>query len=213
MKIKWLGHASFLITSSAGVRIITDPYTPGGDLNYGSIGESADIVTVSHDHHDHNNAAAVPGNPRVVRSTGEFKGIKFRAIPASHDDAQGKKRGSNTIFCFNVDGVNICHLGDLGHTLSDRQLAEMGKVDVLLIPVGGFYTLEVSNASKVCDQIKPAVIIPMHFKNEKCQFPIAGVSEFLKGKQNINQSNTSDVELRAEKLPTSTQIIVLKPAL
>ena len=217
MKIKWLGHASFLITSDVGTRIITDPYDPvyvaGDGPGYEEIKESADIVTTSHDHNDHNNVSAIQGNPQVIKGTAEAKGVKFQGIPTYHDEARGSKRGSNVIFCFEVDGVKICHLGDLGHELSDKQAAEPGKIDVLLIPVGGFFTIDAATASRVCDQIKPRVIIPMHYKNDKCGFPISGVDEFLRGKNNISQLNTSEVEIKADDLPVDTQIIVLQPAL
>ena len=216
MKLKWLGHASFLITSESGTKIVTDPYIPGGDLKYGEIEESADIVTVSHDHFDHNNVAAVQGNPTVVKGTAEVMGIKFNSLPTYHDDAQGAKRSSNTIIYFELDGVNVCHLGDLGHTLSNSQTTSLGKVDILLVPVGGFYTIDARAASQVCDQIKPRVIIPMHFKNEKCDFPISGVDEFLQGKANVSRPETSEVEFKAGELPGSTQItqiIVVNPAM
>jgi L-ascorbate metabolism protein UlaG (beta-lactamase superfamily) len=213
MKIKWLGHSAFLITTDSGIRIITDPYAPADDLKYGGIKESADIVTVSHEHTDHNNAAAIQGTPQVVRKTTEAKGIKFKGIPTYHDDAGGSKRGSNTIFCFEVDGVNVCHMGDLGHLLSNTQAAEPGKIDVLLIPVGGFYTIDTKAASQVCDQLKPRVIIPMHYKTNKIDFPITGVDEFLKGKDNVTRLDASEVELKAGELPAGTQIMVLKPAL
>ena len=143
MKIKWLGHASFLITSDAEIKILTDPYTTGGGLSYGKIQESADIVTISHEHSDHNNVATVRGNPEVVRGTitAEVKGIKFKGIPTYHDDAGGELRGNNAIICFEVDGIRVCHLGDLGHQLSDKQVAELGRIEILLIPVGVFIPL------------------------------------------------------------------------
>jgi len=213
VKVKWLGHASFIITSKSGIRIITDPYPSGGDIHYGDIKESADIVTVSHDHFDHNNVATVAGNPEVVRGSTEAKGIKFKGVPTYHDDARGSKRGSNTIICFKVDGVNVCHLGDLGHTLSEKDIADLGEVDVLLIPVGGYFTIDAAAASKVCEQIKPRVIIPMHFKNEKLNFPIAEVDEFLRGKQNVTRADSSEAEFEPGTLPASTEIIVLQPAL
>jgi L-ascorbate metabolism protein UlaG (beta-lactamase superfamily) len=213
MKIKWLGHASFVITSDTGTKIITDPYEVGGGVNYGPIKESADIVTVSHDHADHNNVAAVQGSPRVVRGTVEVKGIKFNGIPTYHDDAGGGKRGKNTILCFEVDGVRVCHLGDLGHQLSDSQLAELGKVDVLLIPVGGFYTIDAKVATQLGDRLKPKVIVPMHYKTDKCDYPIAGVEEFLRGKKEVRRLDASQVEFKAGELPATTQIVVLKSAL
>ena len=181
MKIKWLGHASFLITADSGAKIITDPYIPDDRLHYGDINESADVVTVSHDHSDHGSVAAVKGGPQVVKGDAEIKGIIFKGIPAFHDAAGGRDRGKNTIFCFEVDGVKVCHLGDLGHELTAEQVAAIGAVDVLLMPVGGFYTIDANVASRVAEQLKPRVVIPMHFKNERCDFPISSVAEFLRG--------------------------------
>jgi len=213
MKIKYLAHASFLITSESGVRIVTDPYTPGGGIKHGEIRESADIVTVSHEHGDHNNAAAVRGNPKVARGSAEVKGIKIRAVPTVHDDKGGSQRGKNTIFCFSVDGVKICHCGDLGHELTAEQVKEIGGVDVLMIPVGGFFTIDAKTATKVGEQLKPKVIIPMHYKTDKLDFPIAGVEEFTRGKSNVTSAGGSEIELKAGKLPATTQITVLKPSL
>ena len=213
MNIKWLGHSSFMITSNTGTKIITDPYATGDRLSYGEIKESADIVTASHKHGDHNNVAAVGGNPEVVKQTTKVRGIELKSILTYHDDAGGSKRGDNTIFCFEVDGVRVCHLGDLGHQLSDRQVAELGRIDVLLIPVGGFYTIDAKVATEVCNQLKPKVIIPMHYKTDKCGFPIAGVEEFLRGKEGVSRLDASEVEFKPGEFPASTQIIVLKSAL
>jgi L-ascorbate metabolism protein UlaG (beta-lactamase superfamily) len=149
----------------------------------------------------------------MVKDTAEVKGIHFKGIPTYHDAAQGKNRGTNTIFCFEVDGAEVCHLGDLGHKLTDKQVAEADKVDILLVPVGGFYTIDATVASQVCDQLKPRVIIPMHFKNSKCDFPISGVDEFLGGKKDISRLDASEVDFKSGELPANTQIIVLKPAL
>ena len=214
MKVKWLGHASFLITSDDGIRIITDPYITGGDLSYAEITETADIVTVSHDHFDHNNISSVQGSPVVVsKGTADVKGISFRGIFSYHDEEGGKLRGGNTIFCFEVSGVKVCHLGDLGHPLSDKQAAEIGPVDVLLIPVGGYFTIDAGAATGVCNQLKPGVVIPMHYRNGRCAFPIAGVDDFLKGKRNVKRLDDSEVELKKEQLPQATEIIVLRHAL
>ena len=213
MKIKWLGHASFLITADSGVRIITDPYESNDKLRYGNINESADIATVSHDHFDHGNVAAVKGNPSVVKGDAEVKGLKFKGLATFHDAAGGKERGKNTIICFEVDGVRVCHFGDLGHELTAEQAAEIGPVDVLLLPVGGFYTIDAVVASRVAEQLKPRVVIPMHFRNNRCDFPIAGVEEFLRGKNDVAQPDASEVEFKAGALPSPTRITVLKPAL
>jgi len=215
VKIKYLGHAAFAITSNNGVKIITDPYTPAPDLTYGEINESADIVTVSHGHHDHNNVAAVKGNPEVVSRVGksEIKGIEVRGVASYHDDTGGRRAGNNLIFCFEVDGVTVCHLGDLGHRLDDRQLKEMGRVDVLLIPVGGNYTIDAKVATEVCSQLKPRVIIPMHYKTAKGLPGISGVDGFLSGKANVSRPDSSQAEFKPGELPATGQIIVLKPAL
>ena len=213
MKIKWLGHACFVITSDTGIKIITDPYVTGDYLSYGEIEESADIVTVSHDHGDHNNVSAVQGNPRVVRGTAELKEIKFKGIPTYHDDVGGESRGGNTVLCFEVDGIRVCHLGDLGHQLGAQQLAELGKVDILLIPVGGRFTIDAKVASQVCNQLAPNVVIPMHYKTNKCEFLTDGVDEFLRGKKDVRRLDASEVEFKQGELPANTQIIVLKSAL
>ena len=213
MKIKWLGHAAFLIATETGTKIITDPYLTAENLSYAEIKESADIVTVSHEHGDHSNLSAVRGNPEVIRKTAEVKGIELNGIPTYHDNSGGSQKGSNTVFYFEVDRVSICHFGDLGHPLSDKQIAGLGSVDLLLIPVGGNYTIDAKVASQLCDQMKPKVIIPMHFKNDKCAFPIAGVDEFLQGKENVSRLDISELEFKQAELPATTEIIVLKPAL
>ena len=215
MKVKWLGHSSFKITSDNGTSVITDPYSAYSGLSYGEIKESADVVTISHEHGDHNNAAAVQGNPELVKEAApvEKKGIKFNGVSTYHDDAGGSKRGGNTIFCFEIDGVRVCHLGDLGHPLGDKEASEIGKVDVVLTPVGGFFTIDAKTATGVCDQLAPKVIIPMHFKNDKCAFPISAVDDFLEGKTGVSKPGVNEVEFKKENLPATTQIVVLEPVL
>jgi len=215
MKIRYLGHSAFLITSDKGIRIITDPYEAGPGLTYGEITESADIVTVSHDHFDHGNAAVVKGNPEVVKKAGRStaRGIEFNGVASYHDEAKGRLRGNNTIFCFEVDGIRVCHLGDLGHMLDDRQVKEIDSVDILLIPVGGYYTIDARAATQVCNQLKPRVIMPMHYKTEKGIPGIFGVDGFIKGKNNVTRQDLSEVEFKRGELPATSQIMVLKPAL
>ena len=216
MKVKWLGHACFLLTSEAGVRILTDPYTPGAfGLGYRPPAETADIVTVSHDHADHNNTAAVKGKPEVVRDAGvhKVKGVEIKGISTSHDETSGSQRGPNTVFCFTLDGVRVCHLGDLGHDLAAGSLAEIGPVDVLMIPVGGNFTIDANAASRVADRIAPKVVIPMHFQNERCpDFPVAAVDDFRKKRQRVRTLDASEVEIKKDDLPAETETVVLKPA-
>ena len=214
MKIKWLGHACFLIASEKGPRVITDPYNVGGGLSYGPIKESADVVIITHDHLDHNNAKAVAG-AEVVKGPGtkKAKGIEFLGLTTHHDEKGGRERGENTLFCFTLDELRVCHLGDLGRPLSDAEAKQIGKVDVLFIPVGGFYTLDARGASGVVDQLGPGVVIPMHYKTPRLGWSIAGVEPFLQGKPRVRQVKGSEVELEADQLPPAQEIVVLEPAL
>jgi L-ascorbate metabolism protein UlaG (beta-lactamase superfamily) len=215
VKVKWLGHSCFLITSEKGTRIITDPYTVGGPIKYGEIKETADVVTVSHEHSDHNNVASVGGKPQVFKGGAPitFQDVKLTSVPTYHDENKGRDRGPNLIVCMEMDGMKLCHLGDLGHPLSAQEITLVGNVDVLLLPVGGFFTVPPAVAAEVAARIRPKAVIPMHYKTEKCGYPIAPIDEFLKNKENVNKINGSEVEFKADKLPSAIQIIVLQPSL
>jgi len=216
MKVKWNGHASFTITSDDGTIIITDPYEPGGydgALAYGPIPDEPDIVLVSHEHADHNHVEGLKGNPQVVRGPGSYGGIEFRVIPTKHDQSGGSQRGDNNIFVFTVDGVTLCHLGDLGHTLSDDAIRSIGKVDVLFIPIGGHFTIDPNEATKVMKQLEARVVIPMHFKTEKCNFPISEIDDFIHGKEDITEKlAVPEIEITRDNLPGNTTIRVLTHA-
>jgi L-ascorbate metabolism protein UlaG (beta-lactamase superfamily) len=214
MKVKWIGHACFLITAESGLKVITDPYAVSGGIKYSPISEAADVVLVSHEHSDHNNVSAVRGRPEILRGSGNktAKGIRFRGVAVHHDASQGEERGPNTAFCFSIDDIRLCHLGDLGHELSSEEVGEIGPVDVLFIPVGGFYTIDAAVASRVCDQLNPTIIIPMHFKTSQCAYPIAPVDDFLTGKKNVRRIEGSEVDLERAKLPSQTEVVLLQPA-
>ena len=218
MKIKWYGHSAFLITSNQGVKIITDPYEPnafGGQLTYGKIKDPADIVLVSHDHADHNHTKDLPGSPQIIKGAGlkTSKGISFKGVATFHDPSKGSERGENTAFSMEVDGIRVCHLGDLGHVLSQKEITEIGPVDILITPVGGFYTIDSKEATQVATLLKPKVVIPMHFKTEKCGFPIAPVEDFLKGKPKVKRSGVSEVTFEKASLPPEMEVVVLNHAL
>ncbi len=218
MRIKWLGHACFLLTSASGVKVITDPYKSGDPINYGAVDESADVVLISHDHFDHNYPAAVKGNPAIIKATGssEAKGLKFKGIPVFHDDTKGSQRGLNTIFVFEMDGVRICHLGDLGHSLNKQQINDIGNIDIVFVPVGGLYTIDCAMASETIAALNPKIAIPMHFLTPRLDATkfgkICGPEDFIKGKANVQQLDSSEAEISAGKLPAATQIMVFKPA-
>lgn len=217
MKIRWMGHASFLLTSSDGTKVLTDPYEPGGfggAVGYKGIEEPVDLVTVSHDHADHNYVKGLKGNPKVISGVGgkRERGIRFVGIASFHDQREGKDRGANTIYCWEMDGISICHLGDLGHGLTPSQLAEIGKTDILLIPVGGFFTIDAAEASAIVNQLKPSLVIPMHFKTEVLSFPVAKVEDFTRGQKKVKFLESSEIEITRESLPKETEVWVLKYA-
>lgn len=216
--VQWFGQSSFEIIAKDGTRIVTDPYKSGafdGAIGYKPIVVSADVVTVSHEHLDHNYTDAIAGNPTILRGTGKqtIKGIEFIGISSFHDKALGTMRGKNTIFRFTIDGITFCHLGDLGTTLSKAHLQAIGKVNVLFIPVGGTFTIDWKDAYTVIDQLKPNLVIPMHYKTDAVKLPLADISEFLsKGGEikDIDRKTTAKLDITKDKLPKPTQIIVMQ---
>lgn len=218
MNIKWYGHSAFLITTGNGVRIITDPYQSGafgGALAYGKISEAADIVLSSHDHDDHNYVGDIKGKFKLIKTAGEHResGITILGIPTFHDPSGGRERGKNIIYVIEADDMRIAHMGDLGHILDRGAIESVGRVDILLIPVGGFYTIDPLEASAVVKDVMPTVTIPMHFKTGKCDFPIAPVEEFTKGKTGVNVTGKTDMDVRKETLGSLGKIVVLRHAL
>ena len=214
MKIEWLGHACFLLETNDGVKIITDPYESGsfgGALGYAEINSKADIVTVSHKHSDHGFTQAVP-EARVVDKPGKVKigTVQIEGVASFHDKSGGSQRGENIIFIFDIGGLRIAHLGDLGHIPSD--LGKLKNLDLLLIPVGGTFTIDAQEASGFIEAIKPKIVIPMHFKTEKLGFDIDGVDKFIEGKQNVKKLNGSSLEIEKSSLPEKTEIVVLLPS-
>jgi L-ascorbate metabolism protein UlaG (beta-lactamase superfamily) len=206
MKIKWNGHASFTITASDGTVIVTDPYEPGafdGGIAYDAVDDKADVALVSHSHADHNYTQSLQGDPAVLTAGGSAKGIEFIGVDTAHDEKDGAERGKNVLFAFEVDGIRIGFMGDLGHQLSDGQLAALGKIDLLLTPVGGVFTLNEDGAASLVEQVKPRLVIPMHFKTGKCGFPLSQVDEFAKRMTNVKKTGQSEVEVSAADLPAS----------
>ena len=218
MKIKWYGHAAFKITTDKGIRIIIDPYESGafdGALAYEKIDEEADIVLTSHDHADHNYVKTIPGKYILVDKAGEYdvQGVKIKAFPSFHDNSAGKERGGNLIFVIAVDDLSLVHTGDIGHALDGDLLKKIGKTDIVLLPVGGFFTIDAAEATKMATELAPRVIIPMHYKTGKCGFPIAPVDEFTKGKENVHVLDKAEVEIKKETLPAKPEVLVLQHAL
>lgn len=211
MKIKWLGHSCFLITTSAGTRIITDPFTPERNMSYAPVSQAADIVTVSHGHQDHNHVAPIQGTPHIFTgNTGEtFRDVAVRTVKSWHDESGGKERGPNLIFCFKADDINVCHLGDLGYRLKRDEIDALGRVDVLLIPVGGIFTIDAAMAARLCEDMRPGIAIPMHYKNKHCQWLKWTANDFVGSNKNFQKIPAGEIEITASTLPAPTQIIIL----
>jgi len=209
MKIQWLGHACFLLTSSSGVRVLTDPFDPS--VGYPVPSVEADIVTTSHQHSDHNYTQAVKGAFQLINSAGSYsvKGIDVLGVDTFHDDAGGAKRGKNLIFRFTIDGLTVAHCGDLGHPLSPEQAQAVGPVDVLIVPVGGYYTIDALTAKGVAEQLKARLTVPMHFKTPVMDFPITTVDPFIEAMGGAQRAGTTEIEVTRASLPAQAGVIVL----
>lgn len=213
MDITWLGHASFRIKGK-GASIVTDPFdfkTVG--LKFPRV--EADIVTVSHHHFDHDQVQVVGGDPFVVDGPGEYevKGVSIFGIQTYHDNKNGAERGTNTVYSIVIDGIRVCHLGDLGHKLSSEQLGEIGNVDVLFVPVGGFYTIDSVEASEAILVIDPKVVIPMHYKvlglNPEVFGKLEGLENFVK-EIGLEPTKVDKYTITQDKLPEERQVVVLE---
>ena len=213
MEIRFLGHSCFRIKTKDAV-IVTDPVSPETGYKLNKV--SADIVTVSHQHEDHNFLKIVTGTqqrpePFVVDAPGEYEvaGVFIDGFLSYHDNQKGEKRGKNTIFRFEAEGVKVCHLGDLGSELDDGLVDEIDEVDVLLIPVGGGVTIDDQTAMKVINQIEPKIVIPMHFKTTQTKMEIAGVENFLKEIGVDNLPAVDKLLVSRDSLPQDRQVVLL----
>jgi len=216
-KIYWAGQSCFQISVSNSrdhsADIVIDPYDEGAGMKLPNL--SADILLVSHQHHDHNNVTGVKGDPFVIDGPGEYevKGIFIQGIPSFHDDENGKARGKNTIYVVEAEDMRFCHLGDLGQKqLTDEQLEKIDRVDVLMIPVGGKYTIDSQAAQKVISEIEPKIVIPMHYALPKLKLELDDVAKFLKtmGKDSIAAQDKFVV--KSSTLPKDgMEIVILQP--
>ena len=214
MQIIYLGHSSFLIKTNQA-KIVCDPY-PSNHPDLGlkcPKGITADIVTISHDHYDHTAISNVGGDPYVVREPGEFeiKGVNIYGVQVFHDEAKGAERGENNIYLIESEGLSVCHLGDLGHALDSEQANELSEVDILMVPVGGKYTLDAKKAAEVVSKVEPKVVIPMHYKVKDLTLDIEGVDPFLKemGAEGVEVQESFESKSR-DTLPEEMQVVVLE---
>ena len=181
MLFRHIGHAEFLIETESGVRIVTDPYDAG--CGYPIRRMSTDAVLVSHHHHDHDAVENLKGEPRIIDKAGKYSpepDVKITAIQGFHDDAEGSKRGATLLFLIETEGLRIVHLGDLGCPLNAEQTEILKQPDVLMIPVGGFYTIDGKQAAKTAETLGARIVLPMHYRTEyNRDWPISGPESFL----------------------------------
>lgn len=217
MKLNYLGHAAFEIILDDGRKIVTDPYEAGsynGALGFDPIEGSYDIAVVSHEHPDHRSEEVVSRAEKVFERAGvhEAEGVKVTMLPTYHDESEGNERGTNHISIIEADGVRVAHFGDLGHTVLIGDIPELEGVDVVLLPVGGHFTIDAWAAKKVVDEIGPKLVIPMHFKVEKLGFPIDTVDGFRELMENVEVPGTSELVLDEKALSGTKKVVILDPA-
>lgn len=209
MKIEWIGHACFRLTAQDGTVAITDPYDASVGIDM--IPLKADLITISHEHHDHNETSMIVGNPVIVHG-GELasvSGVTARAVNSWHDDAQGEKRGANFVRIFGVDGLKIVHMGDQGCMPDEDVLEAIEGADVMMIPVGGTYTVDAAGAKAIIERARPACVIPMHVKTKRCPYPIAKVDEFLTLMGAQHAQPLSVLEITEGSVPQG--VVLMKP--
>lgn len=212
MEIEWYGHSFFRIKSK-GVRVAIDPFSEKIGLKPPKV--EADILLISHNHYDHNNKDAVSGDYFLIESEGEYevKGVFVFGIESFHDQSLGKERGKNIIYKIEFEGWKICHLGDFGQKeLTLEQKERIGEVEILMIPVGGIYTISAQEAVRIIQELEPKIVIPMHYFLPQLNIPLDPVEKFLKA-MGIKSAKTLDsLKLKKEeKLPGTTEVFVLKP--
>ena len=212
MDITYLGHSSFRIKTKT-TTLVTDPFDPAMvGLKY-SPGE-ADIVTISHEHADHNQSQQVSGVKKVIEGPGEYEimGVSILGFPSYHDDEKGAKRGKNTIYLIEADGLRLAHFGYLGHTLSEEIVEVLGDIDILMIPTGGDFTISPATAANVVQDIEPSVILPMHYQTEGLNpetfatlLPVEG---FLK-EVGLTVERLPKLSIKKEELDINTSKVVI----
>ncbi len=212
MDITFLGPASFRLKGKTA-SLVTDPFDPQMvGLKFPKV--SADIVTVSHEHKDHNQVELVRDVKKAVSGPGEYEinEVSIIGLSSYHDDKKGKLRGKNTIYVIEMDGLRIVHLGDLGHKLSEKVLEQIGDVDILMIPVGGEYTLGPAEAAEVVRSIEPKIVIPMHYQrpslNPETFGKLAPVDSFLT-QMGLPTERTNKLSIKAETIGEEQKVVIL----
>lgn len=214
MEIKYLGQSSFFIKTDK-TKIVTDPFDPKKvGLKFAKT--EADIVTVSHGHYDHNYLAGIGGEPVVLDIAGEFEknGVRIFGYNSYHDKKKGEERGENILFKFKSEGMDILHCGDLGFIPDDNFIDQLGTIDILMVPVGGFYTIDANEAAELVKKVEPSIIIPMHYGHDKLVPDLAEklspLSEFLKKMDHPDLAPLPKLVVKKDDLQDEMKVVTLE---
>lgn len=210
MNITWYGQSCFKI-SAKEADIVVDPFD--SKIGLKPPRSEADIVTISHAHYDHNNKEAVKGDPVIVDGPGEYsiKGVEIKGVESYHDKNQGQERGLNTIYTIEAEGIKICHMGDLGHILSGEEIGKIGSVDILMVPIGGVYTINTEEAIEVINQVEPRIVIPMHYKIEGLNVNLDKIDLFAKEMGASPSKAVNKLSIKKKDLPSQdTEVVIMK---
>ncbi len=216
--LQYFGHSCFLVTDSKSRTVATDPFD--ASVGYEVPRLSAEVCLVSHGHHDHNNVAAVVGSPTVVQAAGETDALGIPVVGVTaphHESGQNEGRGDVVMFRWTMDDIRLIHLGDLGDSLSPDQIEALGPADVLMVPVGGFYTIDANKAVQAAQDLRARFVIPMHYKTDatSANLPIAPVADFLRilpGAWMLTESDANSVTItkaEVDRADAPTRVIVL----
>lgn len=213
MVIDWYGHSCFIVTTENGTKILFDPYDDS--VGYQTQKLEADIVAVSHAHHDHNDLSRINGKYELVNTEGlhNFEDVNIESIKTWHDKSEGRLRGENIVSILSADGLTLCHMGDMGCMPSEDLYKKLKGIDILMIPVGGNYTIDALEALKICERVSPNIIIPMHFKTEFTSMKIAPVEDFLEAaakEYDVSHPGKCRIEIDKANLKKRTRIVVME---
>lgn len=209
MRLEWIGHACFSMTAADGTVVITDPYDDSVGIDMVPL--KADLITMSHDHHDHCEMSMIVGKPVIARGPelAAVGSVTARVLDSYHDDAQGAKRGRNFIRIFEIDDLTVVHMGDQGCMPREDVIEAIAGADVLLLPVGGTYTVDAQGAKEIIETVKPQCVVPMHVKTRRCPYPIAPVTQFLSLMGMEDASAYDMIEITEDHVPQG--VLLMKP--
>ena len=216
MKIQWIAHSCFKVYLESGKTLLFDPFDDS--IGYTREDTQADVVLVSHGHYDHSSLAHIKEGYQLINTPGTFEvdSIKIEGLPCYHDKEEGKKRGENIIFKVQAEGLTLVHLGDLGHIPSEELYEKIGQVDILFIPVGGFYTIDAQEALTICKRLEPNIIIPMHYKTLFLNLDLAPVYNFTDAAGSYfdrSRLGSNSFEITAANKKKRSRIVVMENSL